>query len=252
MRLERLSDKNMHLFERAISLYKSAFPVEERRDDLEQKRVLNKDAYHFDLLMEGDDFIGIMLYWEQDPFVFLEHFAICPERRGQGSGTKALDLLKEKGKTVLLEIEPPKDEITQRRYDFYRRNHFIMNPHFHIQAKYHLGDDDLELKILSFPKVLTKDEYRSFYQYMTQEIGIEANQNKDVRIRPMQDNDDLDQIAKLIYLTDPYVYPNWFDSLEDGQKVLREMIQLPMLLNEQFFSRDFLFSAGYVLYSVKF
>ncbi|MGN0812648.1 MAG: GNAT family N-acetyltransferase [Candidatus Coproplasma sp.] len=52
-------------------------------------------------------------------------------------------------------------------------------------------------------------------------------------IRKMAAGDDLEQVARLIYLTDPYIYPNWFDSMEDGVKVIREMIELPTLYNRE-------------------
>lgn len=234
MRLERLSEKSSCWFNPAFSLYQSSFPVEERRDNEEQLRVLQKQDYHFDLIMECDSLIGVMLYWEIGNLIFLEHFTTRPELRGNGYGSKALELLKEKGKTILLEIEPPEDEITQRRYNFYKRNGFVMNPYHHIQAKYHLGDKDMELKVLSFPEVLEKDTYRSFYEYMTREIGIQPHSDPDVLVRQMQDGDDLTQVAKLIYETDPYVYPNWFDCIEDGIKVLREMIELPTVYSKKY------------------
>ncbi|MBO5714864.1 MAG: GNAT family N-acetyltransferase [Clostridia bacterium] len=233
MRLERLSTSNAHLFEQTFKLYQSSFPVEERRDDLEQQRVLKKEDYHFDLIMKNDSFIGVMLYWETENFVFLEHFTTLPELRGKGYGKEALDLLKEKNKIILLEIEPPVDNITQRRYAFYKRNGFFMNPYHHIQAKYHLGDEDLELKVLTYPRIMEKDEYRSFYEYMTREIGINPNVSQEITVRKLQDGDDINQVAKLIYLTDPYVYPNWFDSIDDGIKVIRQMIDLPTLYNRE-------------------
>lgn len=232
MKLERLSASNSHLFEKAFELYKNSFPVEERRDECEQQRVLENIDYHFDLIINDGNFIGIMLYWEIDNLLYLEHFTTLPEMRGQGYGKHALDLLKNKGKTILLEIEPPVDDITQRRYAFYRRNDFILNPYRHIQAKYHLGDEDLELKILSHPKALKDEEYRVFYEYMTREIGIRPNK-ADVTIRKLKDEDDLAQVAKLIYLTDPYIYPNWFDNMDDGVKVITEMINLPTLYNRE-------------------
>lgn len=167
IRLERLSASNAHLFDAAFNLYQSSFPIEERRDNVDQQRVLKKDDYHFDLIMSDDNFVGVMLYWEINSLIFLEHFTTLPSVRGKGYGKNALDLLKSKNKVILLEIEPPIDDITQRRYNFYKRNGFIMNQYHHIQAKYHLGDKDLELKILSFPRELNQDEYRSFYQYIT-------------------------------------------------------------------------------------
>ena len=229
MILQRLSDENRHHFSDAFALYESAFPEAERRNICEQERALTNPNYHFDLILEGDILLGVMLYWETDEFVFLEHFATKPEIRGKGVGASALNLLIAKGKTVLLEIEPPINEITNRRYDFYKRSGFVMNPYYHIQAKYHLGDEDLELKILSYPEVLTEKQYRDFYEYMTREIGIQANRSSDITVRGYRDGDDMMQIAKLIYLTDPYIYPWWFDTIEDGQKVIAEMIKLPTL-----------------------
>ena len=52
-------------------------------------------------------------------------------------------------------------------------------------------------------------------------------------IRPMNDEDDKAQIAKLIYLSDNYIYPSWFDSLADAQKVISQMIDMPTLYNKK-------------------
>lgn len=232
MTLERLTDTNTELFEKAFSLYESAFPVEERRDQIDQIRVLKHKDYHFDIIKDEDALVGIMLYWMVDDLIFLEHFAMLPELRGNGLGKTALELLKSQEKTILLEIETPVDEITNRRYGFYRRNGFVMNRFRHIQAKYHLGDSDLELKIMSFPSELSNEQYRGFYEYMTREIGIQPNVSSNFYIRSMNDGDDIAQIAKLIYLTDPYVYPTWFDNFEQGVNVISKMINLPTLYNK--------------------
>lgn len=175
MRLERLSSNNLCFYDRAIALYQSSFPFEERRETLEQQRVLNKDDYHFDLILNEEKFIGIALYWERENYIFLEHFAVEINERGKGYGAKTLEMLKQKNKAILLEIEVPVDQITNRRYGFYKRNGFVMNPYYHIQAKYHKGDSDLELKILSFPQVLKEHEYKDFYEYMQKEIAIQGN-----------------------------------------------------------------------------
>lgn len=233
MRLERISENNQHLFATAFSLYESAFPEEERRDETEQARVMNKSAYHFDLIMKDSEFVGVMLYWETDNFVFLEHFTTLPQLRGKGYGAEALQLLKNKGKTVILEIEDPVDEMTRRRFGFYKRNGFFMTPHYHIQAKYHVGDKDLMLKILSYPHSISKEEYAAFQEYMTKEIGILPHLNDRITVRPMGENDDALQVAKLIYLSDPYIYPNWFDSMEDGKKVIAAMMNLPTVYRRE-------------------
>ena len=171
MRLKRLDSSNATYFNEAMSLYEASFPKEERRDIEEQNRVLKNENYHFDLILDGDTFCGIAFYWELSELVFLEHFAVMPRMRCGGIGSRALELLKKKNKTVMLEIEPPTDELKERRYGFYKRCGFVMNPYYHIQAKYHVGDPDLELKILSYPKVLSEKVYKDFYEYMNKEIG---------------------------------------------------------------------------------
>lgn len=233
MKLERLSDKNHNYYDKAINLYKSAFPEIERRDEEEQHRIMQNPYYHFDMIYDNDSFIGVMLYWELDNLIFLEHFTTLPELRNHGFGAKSLDLLKQKGKTVILEIEDPVSELTKRRYDFYRRNGFVMTEIYHIQAKLHLGYEDLMLKILSYPERISESKYIGFLNFMTQEIGILPKFAKNIIVRPMQPSDDAEVVAKLIYLSDVFIYPTWFDSIEDGIKVISKMIDLHTLYNRK-------------------
>lgn len=162
------------MFEEAFSLYTASFPYAERRDTAEQSRVFGKEDYHFDVLVENDRLLGIVFYWQTAEFLFLEHLATKPELRNHGTGAAALSLLKEKGLPIILEIEPPADELTKRRLGFYQRNGFVLTDHYHIQAKYHLGDEDLELKILSHPHSISTAQYETFREYMNREVGIQA------------------------------------------------------------------------------
>lgn len=41
-----------------------------------------------------------------------------------------------------------------------------------------------------------------------------------IEIRPLQRDDNLEEIAKLIYITDPYIYPDWFSSLDEAIEIL--------------------------------
>lgn len=233
MRLERLSTVNACLVERAMQLFQSSLPAEKRRDGAEQQRVQEKQDYHFDLIMEEGCFIGIIHYWETGTFVYIEYFATLPEFSDEKYSQDVFDLLKKKNKMIVSEIEPPVDEITQKNYQLYKQNGFIANPYYHARVKYHIDDKEAVLKLLTYPRIMEKDEYRSFNEYMTREIGMKPNESKDVTIRGVEEGDDLNQIAKLIYLTDPYVYPNWFDSMDDGVKVIRRMIDLPTLYNKE-------------------
>lgn len=173
MHSERITTKSHPLFEKACALYETAFPWEERRDREEQLRILAKPDYHCTALVENGEFLGILFYWQAEDTIFLEHFATLPHLRGHGIGAKALKLLQDMGKPILLEIEPPCDEMTHRRCGFYRRNGFLMNPYFHIQVKLHREDEeDVELKVLTWPEEFSPAEYEAFRAYMLREIGF--------------------------------------------------------------------------------
>ena len=62
----------------------------------------------------------------------MEHFCVRPELRGRRYGAKALEELGRDGKTVVLEIDPPVDDIARRRQGFYQRCGFAVNPYPHV------------------------------------------------------------------------------------------------------------------------
>ena len=78
----RLTDPADPRFGDAFALYEISFPVYERRTRAAQAARLSHPEYHFDLLMEGERFLGILLFWEADGFRYVEHFATCPQLRG--------------------------------------------------------------------------------------------------------------------------------------------------------------------------
>lgn len=231
MVLERLSKEDSRLYEKAMELYKIAFPEIERRSDSEQMRVMDNAHYCFDVICDDGEFVGIMLYWEIGDLIFLEHFATLPGLRNRGYGSKALELLKQKGRSIILEIEDPADELTCRRYEFYRRNGFLMNEYYHLQAKYRFTADELMLKILSYPCAITREKYLRFIDFMNREIGVQSIFSKDVIVRPMRYTDDRKTVAKLIYSSNLSVNRYWFSFSDNGVKVIEKMMELPTIYN---------------------
>lgn len=53
---------------------------------------------------------------------------------------------------------------------------------------------------------------------------LEINVDKKIVIRKANKKDDLERISELIYNVDPYIYPYWFESLENCKKVLPKLI----------------------------
>lgn len=166
MELSRLTDDRSELFARAMALYGNSFPVHEQRESASQRRCMVLPDYHFDLIWDEDRWAGEILYWETEDFLYVEHFCTVPEVRGQGCGRRALDCLFRKGKTVILEIDPPEDALSVRRKGFYERAGFAVNRFAHVHPPYHAGYAGHALVVLSWPQALTEQDYRRFDAYL--------------------------------------------------------------------------------------
>ncbi len=164
MKLEFLTGEQHCLYAEALALYCGAFPREERRET--EQWIPSHPDFCPGLLTQDERLLGILFYWEGTEFVYLEHFAVVPQRRNQGLGAQALALLKGIGKPVVLEIELPQDELTRRRKVFYGRNGFRENAHPHIQPKYRLADADLPLQLLSWPEAISHAQWQDFESYL--------------------------------------------------------------------------------------
>ncbi len=167
----RIKDTNDPYYALAIALYEGNFAYPERHDTEEQKRILQNDFYNCCAVMDPD-FVGIAFFWETDEFLYLEHLCVDPAYRQRGYGSQILDLLKERGKQIILEIEPVVDSVTQKRRDFYERNGFVKNPYPHIQPKYHYEDADLPLWIFTSEHEIEKAQYASFHAFLMQHVQI--------------------------------------------------------------------------------
>ena len=145
-------------FNEVYARIEESFPICERRSFTEAKEVLKEKEYTLFHIEDKDKRIGFISVWNLDGFWFIEHFAIYPEFRNCGFGSRVLDFAKDEFKTLVLEAEPNVTEIAKRRLDFYKRNGFCQNPFKYMQPAYREGEDDVELVLLSFPNTLTDGE----------------------------------------------------------------------------------------------
>lgn len=166
MHFERLMSAAHPLYGRAMELYRVSFPPHERREALSQERILADADYHFALACDGDTFVGLALFWETDGFVYVEHLCIVPELRGRRYGGQVLELLGQRGRVVILEIDPPVDDISRRRQGFYERSGFVVNPYPHVHPPYHAGCAGHGLVVMSSPRAISAEEYAAFSDYL--------------------------------------------------------------------------------------
>ena len=93
--------------------------------------------------------LGLLTAWSFEEFIDIEHFAIAPTLRSQGYGTEALrTFIKEQRKPIILEAEPPTDDITRRRIRFYERSGLILYDFPYIQPAYTPKSNPVELRLM--------------------------------------------------------------------------------------------------------
>lgn len=170
MRFERLTSTDNPFFGRGMELYGISFPEHEQREQDSQQLIMSQPDYQFNLIFDENLFVGLMLCWETETFIYVEHFCILPDLRNNSYGSRSLDLLSERGKTVILEIDPPVDDISIRRKGFYMRSGFIANPYRHAHLPYRKGYSPHNLVVLSKPVELTQSEYDRFNNYLTETV----------------------------------------------------------------------------------
>lgn len=174
MVFERIIDSSHPMYERAMELYKISFPFHEQREDFSQREILNDNAYHFDLIYDDNVFVGVVLYWEFSDLIYLEHFCILPEMRNRRYGQRVLKDLEERGKVLILEIDPPVDAISIRRMGFYERSGYIINSYPHVHPPYHRENAGHNLVVMSLPRILFPSEYDEFSDYLNNHIMLNA------------------------------------------------------------------------------
>ena len=90
--------------------------------------------------------LGLLTTWHFEEFIYIEHFAIDPALRSQGYGSEALKtFIHEQGKPLVLEAEPPTDEMTHRRIRFYERIDLTLYDYPYIQPAY--TEESLPVKL---------------------------------------------------------------------------------------------------------
>lgn len=116
------------LYAEAEALMADAFPPEERRPQAEQReRTDHQPLFHPNAILEDGKFAGLLNYWTLDGFIYAEHLATLPSLRGNGLGRRIMDgFIRQAATPIVLEVEPPTDELKQRRIHFYQRCGFVL------------------------------------------------------------------------------------------------------------------------------
>lgn len=169
-------------FEKVYPILAQSFPETELRTREDQLALLQNERYRlYAIKDENRKNGGVIAAWElPDDLMYVDHFAILPEKRNHGFGGDVLDMFLDwKRKKVVLEVELPEDELTRRRIGFYERHGFVWNDYPYMQPPMRKGQKPFPLRLMTRPGALdveTYEQYRStlhhiVYRYTKEDLG---------------------------------------------------------------------------------
>ncbi len=155
-------------FDKVFGLMQKSFPESEYRPYEKQLKLLEMEEYKiYSKHSENGELIAFIALWNFPEFVFIEHLAVSPLCRGMGVGTKIMkEIIENYSKPIVLEIEPPKDEITIKRYHFYERLGFNICNYEYYQKPLRKGQNPLRLNLMSYPIKLDEQTFDTIKKYL--------------------------------------------------------------------------------------
>ena len=152
-----IKDADWH---KAWALYESAFPANECWGEEQYIAAFANDpAFVADGIWLGEEFVGLIFYWDTGRYCYVEHFAIDPRYRNQHLGSRVMQAMIRRYPHLVLEIEEPVDELTTRRSHFYMRQGLVLNPEYeYIHPSYRPPFEHFPLVLMSYPDHLSREE----------------------------------------------------------------------------------------------
>lgn len=159
--------------EQVYRLYEDAFPKEEKKPLFLMEFLVRQGKMELLAIEENGEFVGLAMNMLAERTALLDYFAITPQKRCGGNGSRAICALQERfcDKKYIFEIEmqdedAPNAEERKRRKDFYLRNGLKETGVF-----VNVYRTDFEL--LTPDGKLTFEEYAGMLRYILGQEGME-------------------------------------------------------------------------------
>ncbi len=175
MRIVDFKDTSGAVREKVWRLYEESFPAHERRSLTAQEQAFADCRARSKVMLDDEgEVMALVFYWLHAGMGYVEFLAVNPAMRGRNIGSGVVERLLElyPGKLVILEIEPPQEEMAVRRLHFYERLGFVRNPYNYIHPSYRKGTDACphELVLMSHGRIATEKEFSGFTEFMREVI----------------------------------------------------------------------------------
>ena len=160
MEIYRITDPSDYRMERLLNLYLESFPESERRSISQINHLIENQSNMYFNAIENDNILcGFFVYWKLDEIYYMEYLAIFKEIRNMKIGENLLIWIDCNLEGLrIFEVEPPVDEITTRRVDFYKRNNYIVIDTHYKQPSYNGGLEEFPLWLMSNMKPNNLDQ----------------------------------------------------------------------------------------------
>jgi len=147
-------------FDAVFAIMEQSFPADEYRPHHEQRALLEKDEYRLYVCKEQGSICAFIAMWQFEGLCYIEHFAVSPQKRNGGLGSKMLsEAVALSQNPVCLEVEPPENDLCKRRIAFYERNGFFFNDYPYTQPPISKGKSPVPLRIMSTGGRVTKQKF---------------------------------------------------------------------------------------------
>lgn len=151
--------------------YEESFPLAERRTFGQLIQLLDCPDMNLCAILEQEQLVGFIIYWQWDTLLYVEHFAIDPQQRGLQFGQKAMQLLVTLDPAwLVLEVELPTDDISRRRIQFYERQGFSRNPFAYHQPPYRADGTGIPMELLSIPAIHDQERFSTFSKQIRENV----------------------------------------------------------------------------------
>ena len=159
-------------FDEIYALMAKSFSANELRSKSEQKALVKNPKYRiYGVTEDSVNIKAFVSVYDLGEFAFIEHFAVSPKYRNHGLGSLLLTKLKSRLKCrMCLEVELPKDELSQRRIQFYIRNGFFLNEYEYIQPPISRDKQSVPLLLMSSDAPLSHEEFENVKKILYREV----------------------------------------------------------------------------------
>ena len=138
-------------FDAMFDIMSESFPADEFRPYAEQRALLDDPRYTVYVHHADSGVVDALLaVWHLEGFAFLEHFAVSPDARNCGLGTRLLEELSLlTDGCICLEAELPDTALAARRIEFYKRAGFTYHEYPYLQPPISKGKQPVPLRLMT-------------------------------------------------------------------------------------------------------